>query len=141
MFWDIIWVFVSLITQPSHECLATNFGSPGDRHAGGKAVCVGRKVGSDDIGVAHRSLPCGTKVVVYLGRTKRAALATVIDRGPYGATLDGVWFVKKTKDEPGKWRGCLDMTPRLAKILGHNGLEKVRFTPVVQRKGAASTRR
>jgi hypothetical protein len=47
---------------------------------GGRTAC-GQTLESDTIGVAHKSLPCGTKVrFYYRGRT---VTAPVIDRGPY----------------------------------------------------------
>lgn len=48
----------------------------------GNGVACGGKLHRKTIGVAHKSLPCGTKVVVgYKGRYVRTR---VIDRGPYG---------------------------------------------------------
>jgi hypothetical protein len=47
---------------------------------GGHLACGGR-LGFGTLGVAHKSLPCGTKVTLrYRGRTVRVP---VIDRGPY----------------------------------------------------------
>jgi hypothetical protein len=47
----------------------------------GGAVACGGSLGYNDMTVAHKSLPCGTKVTIkYHGRT---AHATVRDRGPY----------------------------------------------------------
>ena len=47
---------------------------------GGALACGGR-LGYNQLGVAHRWLPCGTKVTIrYRGRTVRVP---VIDRGPY----------------------------------------------------------
>ena len=49
---------------------------------GGRTAC-GKTLTPSIIGVANKSLPCGTKVVFrYRGRTARAR---VIDRGPYAA--------------------------------------------------------
>ncbi len=57
--------------------LATWYG-PG--FYGNRTAC-GRVLGYDTLGVAHRTLPCGTKVaIMYGGRT---VTVTVIDRGPY----------------------------------------------------------
>lgn len=44
-------------------------------------TACGEKLRRSTIGVAHRSLPCGTKVALKYGN--RYVLATVIDRGPY----------------------------------------------------------
>ena len=47
----------------------------------GRRTACGRTLGSGTAGVAHRSLPCGTRVTLrYKGRT---VTAPVIDRGPY----------------------------------------------------------
>ena len=53
------------------------------------------------IGVAHKTLPCGTKVKLrYHGR---AVTAPVIDRGPYvaGRDYDLTWAVKQRLGFPG----------------------------------------
>ena len=47
----------------------------------GNGTACGQTLRSDTLGVAHRWLPCGTKVaVLYQGRT---IIVPVIDRGPY----------------------------------------------------------
>lgn len=57
--------------------LATWYG-PG--FYGNRTAC-GRTLGYNTLGVAHRTLPCGTKVaIMYRGRT---VTVRVIDRGPY----------------------------------------------------------
>lgn len=49
----------------------------------GNRTACGRRLGYDTLGVAHRSLPCGTKVnILYRGRT---ITVPVIDRGPYSS--------------------------------------------------------
>ncbi len=49
----------------------------------GERTACGRRLGYDTVGVAHRTLPCGTVVaILYRGRT---ISAPVIDRGPYSA--------------------------------------------------------
>jgi hypothetical protein len=48
----------------------------------GNHTACGRVLGSATLGVAHRSLPCGTRVTLrYRGR---AVTVPVIDRGPFG---------------------------------------------------------
>jgi hypothetical protein len=48
---------------------------------GHKTAC-GKRLQRGTLGVAHRTLPCGTKVsILYRGRT---ITVPVIDRGPYG---------------------------------------------------------
>jgi peptidoglycan lytic transglycosylase len=54
----------------------------------GETTACGIVVDKDTVGVAHRTLPCGTPVLLYYrGRT---VVAPVIDRGPYvhGRTWD-----------------------------------------------------
>ncbi|HYP22068.1 MAG TPA: septal ring lytic transglycosylase RlpA family protein, partial [Actinomycetota bacterium] len=47
----------------------------------GNTTACGRTLGYSTLGVAHRTLPCGTKVaIMYRGRT---LMVEVIDRGPY----------------------------------------------------------
>lgn len=47
----------------------------------GNTTACGQRLTSETLGVAHRSLPCGTKVsILYRGRT---ITVPVIDRGPY----------------------------------------------------------
>ena len=59
--------------------LATWYG-PG--FYGNRTAC-GKTLGYDTLGVAHRSLPCGTEVsILYEGRT---ITVPVIDRGPYSS--------------------------------------------------------
>ncbi|HEX8645317.1 MAG TPA: septal ring lytic transglycosylase RlpA family protein [Thermoleophilaceae bacterium] len=49
----------------------------------GNRTACGRTLARGTLGVAHKSLPCGTKVALrYRGRT---VIAPVIDRGPYAA--------------------------------------------------------
>jgi hypothetical protein len=49
----------------------------------GNTTACGRTLGYGTLGVAHRSLPCGTKVsILYEGRT---ITVPVIDRGPYSS--------------------------------------------------------
>lgn len=132
----LIAILSFLVTPPpkTNICTASVFGYQGDKMAGGNAVCVKRRLTSSDIGVAHRTLPCGSKVVVQNVRTGKVAIATVMDHGPYGAIDDdGTWVLKRNKKEPGKWRGCLDMTRKLQELIGHNGFEKVIYAPVAQR--------
>jgi rare lipoprotein A (peptidoglycan hydrolase) len=52
----------------------------------GNRTACGRTLGRGTLGVAHKSLPCGTKVTFrYRGRT---VIAPVIDRGPYAGNRE-----------------------------------------------------
>ena len=52
----------------------------------GNRTACGRTLGRGTVGVAHKSLPCGTKVSLrYKGRS---VVAPVIDRGPYAGNRE-----------------------------------------------------
>jgi peptidoglycan hydrolase-like protein with peptidoglycan-binding domain len=55
----------------------------------GNRTACGQRLTRRTVGVAHRSLPCGTKVVIgYKGRYLRTR---VIDRGPYAKRYSNTW--------------------------------------------------
>jgi rare lipoprotein A (peptidoglycan hydrolase) len=64
------------------KVVVSTYGSPGDPLACGGTLQAGQE------GVAHRTLPCGTRV--ELRRKGRRVTTRVIDRGPYvaGRTFD-----------------------------------------------------
>jgi len=62
-----------------HQVVASWYGP------GGTTAC-GEALGSGTLGVANRTLPCGTKVTLRFGG--RAVTVPVIDRGPYVAGRD-----------------------------------------------------
>jgi hypothetical protein len=64
----------------------------------GRTTACGLKLAKDTVGIAHRTLPCGTQVEVRMGG--RSVVAPVIDRGPFanGASLD---LTKDVADEVG----------------------------------------
>ena len=49
----------------------------------GRQTACGFEMTEDLVGVAHRSLPCGTNVAVRYG--SRTLVVPVVDRGPYGS--------------------------------------------------------
>lgn len=70
----------------------------------GNRTACGQRLGYDTLGVAHRSLPCGTKInILYEGRT---ITVPVIDRGPYSSA---------------DW----DLTEETANRLGFSGKETI----------------
>jgi rare lipoprotein A len=78
----------------------------------GHQTACGQTLRPGTIGVAHRSLPCGTAVkFIYHGRS---VLARVIDRGPYA---DGV-----------SW----DLTNGAREALGFEGSGRVRYAVALQ---------
>lgn len=109
-----------------------------DKHAGGPSPCLGRLVRPTDDLIAHRTLPCGTEVKLTNIRTGKTTTTEVGERGPYGACIKegwvygtpcppGFWRVKKTEDDPGRWRGSFDLTPRVGDDLDHDGFELVKM--------------
>jgi hypothetical protein len=108
--------------------LATRFGDPGDLLAGRHLSCTHQKMEPGQLVCAHRTLPCGTPVIVRSPRTKRLALCQVLDRGPWGAILPtGDWGLKLHRSQPGDWRGIIDLSPGVAKALKFNGRERVQL--------------
>lgn len=113
--------------KPSVSGLSTIFGSKGDKWAGGTLACSPRKIVGDQHVCAHRTLPCGTLLALENPRNGKRSWCLVMDRGPYGALDEnGEWFVKTDPDEPGKYRGVLDISPASAKLMEHNGFQKIR---------------
>jgi hypothetical protein len=79
----------------------------------GNSTACGKTLKRSTIGVAHKRLPCGTKVVVrYKGSYVRTK---VIDRGPYAYGA--------------KW----DLTQKTARTLGFEVTDKVRVAKIKKR--------
>ncbi|MCX6393279.1 MAG: septal ring lytic transglycosylase RlpA family protein, partial [Solirubrobacterales bacterium] len=75
----------------------------------GDPVACGGVLHRETVGVAHKTLPCGTKVTIsYRGRT---IVARVIDRGPY---ISGREF---------------DLTGAAARALHFDGVDTIWVTP------------
>jgi len=120
--------FVGLANLQYDRGLATRFGDPGDRLAGKHLSCTHQKLAPGQMACAHRTLPCGTTLILQNPRNRRFAVCQVLDRGPFGAILPtGSWGVKIRRTQPGAWRGILDLAPAVAKALGHNGRERIRI--------------
>jgi rare lipoprotein A len=85
----------------------------------GKRVASGRKFDPDGMTVAHRSLPFGTRLLVYYG--SNVAEVVVNDRGPFARGRD------------------IDLSRGVAKALHFSGVGKVRvvFWPPVPRERPA----
>ena len=129
--------------DPVQICNATVFAYRGDSWAGGISPCLRRHVRPSDVGIAHRTLPCGSKVTLTNVRTGKVAVGRVVDRGPYGACVRRGyhpiaskhhckrqdWRLRLRKPTRGRWRGCVDLTPALRHRLGHNGGELVILVP------------
>jgi rare lipoprotein A (peptidoglycan hydrolase) len=77
----------------------------------GRKTACGVRLTRTTMGVAHKTLPCGTMVAVYLdGRTVEVP---VIDRGPYAKGV------------------ALDLTWAAAQAIGMEGTDRVGWTPLV----------
>lgn len=126
---DILVMAVSILFGGS-TCNAGVFGYEGDPLAGGTNACTGVKMGRTEMGIAHRTLPCGTKVILFNPRSSKATTAVVVDHGPYGAMNEGVWVLKRKRSDPGKWRGCLDISRSVARALDFDGFGKIFYAPV-----------
>jgi hypothetical protein len=85
---------------PWHTALAGAYSPPA------RTDC-GLAVGRDTVGVGHPVLPCGVELYVRYGKT--TVLTRVVDRGHVGAS-----------------RG-LDLTPKLASLLGVTGTQPVEW--------------
>ncbi len=115
-------------------CMSTVFGYPGDGHGGRtNTILHKRPVRADDVGIAHRTLPMGSKVRVMNLRTGLSAVGVVLDRGPYGKKdAKGVWFnsrqPKSNRARKGRYLGCADLTPTMGKLIRHNmGRDRIRI--------------
>src|SRR5579871_6822935 len=81
---------------------AAVYGHAGDRLAGGPLACSGKRLSQQDLVCAHRTLPCGTQLLVFSLRTQRIAACRVLDRGPFGARLSsGKFVIKKRPSQKG----------------------------------------
>jgi len=63
-----------------------------------------------DVIVAHRTLPCDTRLWIYDPRTRRSVIARVADRGPVHAAID--------------------LAPAVRRALRHSGRDIVFFVPL-----------
>ena len=150
-------IVLGLAGAEPEKCNSTEFGSEGDYYAGGRARHLNRPVNpGTDIGIAHKTLPLGSLVLLHVPKHDTWLVAVVIDRGPYGRTLpkgsecpedgrllsDGrCWYngaadwrrCKRNKKcyPPGtRFRGCADLTPRATSLLNHDGWEWIHVYPL-----------
>jgi hypothetical protein len=114
---------VSLVAEKG---LATRFGDPGDPLTGAHLYCTHQKLEPGQLACAHRTLPCGSVVLLHNPRTSKFAVCEVLDRGPFGAILpNGEWGLKLRPEQPGEWRGIIDLAPAVADALDFNGRERL----------------
>lgn len=126
---QLLWVtYLATPSVGSQTGLAAVYGQPGDRLAGGPLACTGQPLRQDELVCAHRTLPCGTQILIRSRKSGRLATCRVLDRGPYGAKLPSGRFVIKTRPEArGTWRGVVDMAPAVAATLGVSTSEPVQM--------------
>ena len=115
-------LLLALLGSPqvvTEEGKAAVYGQAGDQLAGGPLACSGKRLSQSDLVCAHRTLPCGTPMLVFSLRTQRIATCRVLDRGPFGARLaTGKFVIKKRATQKGTWRAVVDMAPAVATMLG-----------------------
>lgn len=91
--------------------IATNFAPDGDPwNPQPHAACLHRDLRNTDLVVAHPTLPCRSRVLLYAPRTRRSVVARVGDRGPRHAMVD--------------------LAPATTRALRANGWELVMMVPL-----------
>lgn len=93
------------LPQVRHTGRATWYGN-GAMH--GNVRADGERFDPMEPLVAHRWIPLGTYILVV--SKDNQVCVPVLDRGPYGADLDGQWVLKRRSKDPGNWRGLIDMS-------------------------------
>lgn len=86
------------------------------------AVCAsGELYDPDALVAAHRTIPLGTRVVVFAPETGRSVIVTINDRGPYCYSRSGGKFWLRDQSA---CPSIIDLTPaaatRLGMSFGHN---------------------
>lgn len=75
-------------------------------------ACVRRDLKLADHGIAHRTLPCKSKVLIVNLQNGRSTWAKVVDRGPYGRNRHG-------------FRGVVDLLPSVDRAIKARGNARV----------------
>jgi len=109
-------LFLKLFLQTG---IGTTFSSVDKYNPNPHLACATNKVLKDtDLVIAHRELPCFTKVIVCNVRTEKCTSAIVKDRGTFGITGD-------------HYTAVVDMSLEVAKRIESNGFEPIiLFSPV-----------
>ena len=89
------------------EGIASVYGFPGDKHAGGTQTANGEVMNPDGLTAAHRTLPFGSRVRVTHRVNGLSVVVRINDRGPFIAGR------------------VIDLSPRAAAALGFSGLAPV----------------
>jgi len=93
-------------------------GGKGDNGLHGKFTATGEAFLPRRQTCASRSISLNTVVLIEDPKTGNRAWCRVNDRGPYGALHEGQWVLKLSSNEPGEWRGVMDLSKGTAKALG-----------------------
>ena len=96
----------------AEDCVASVYAVGGSSQPGTKTAS-GIPLNDNDMTVAHKSLPFGSKVKVTNQKNGHAVTVTITDRGPY---------------DKGR---CIDLSKAGAGALGFAGLTPVSVVPVV----------
>jgi hypothetical protein len=127
LFRMLAFALLGLRPLTADQGIATRFGDPGDRWTGKHLYCTHKHLAPGQLVCAHRTLPCGTVVLLENIRNSRFALCEVLDRGPFAAHAEGKFVLKTHRRAPGEWRSLIDLAPTVANALALNGREQVRF--------------
>lgn len=98
-----------MLVATTFDVAALDPGNPRDE----LACAPGKRLDRVTPVVAHRTLPCGTRLFLYAPRTGRSVVAVVLDRGPYGRNSGGI-----------------DLSHATARALRSNGEEQVLVVPL-----------
>lgn len=109
---------------------ATEFGAHDPSNPDTHLACwkeLGRKYNATlddkrDLVIAHRTLPCGTKVLICNPRTALCVMAQVGDRGPFGRQKKG--------PRKGQFTSDIDLATAVARRIRFNGFEDVWMVPL-----------
>lgn len=105
----IVFIF-STRPAKSESGIASVYAVPGkDRYAGRTMACGG-KANPNALTAAHKTLPCGTRVLVTNRNNGRSVVVTIRDKGP---------FIRGR---------VIDLKPAGARALGFSGLAPVTLT-------------
>lgn len=102
---------------------ASTYGRADDSHGQAHLACAPEhRIDADDHVCAHRSLRCGT--LLLLEHEGRTTVCRVMDRGPFGKhDAAGRWFNgARERERAGTWVGILDLAPAVrAELAPGNG--------------------
>jgi rare lipoprotein A len=98
---------VTADAQGGMDGIASVYGFPGDKYAGGSKTASGENFDPGQLTAAHRTLPFGTMVRVTNKTTGQSVVVRINDRGP---------FIRGR---------VIDLSPRAAAAVGFSGLAPV----------------